>query len=131
MRRLQLFEFNDLEQFPQFLRHMVLAQLMFIIKYTNPYGKLVQKLKQVLEKLNCHHIVDFCSGATGPLVQIQKQLKDEENYPVTITLTDKFPHRRAFEKAGLESNNGILWIDLSVDVMNVPKRTQADCRQFR
>ncbi|MBW1900881.1 MAG: hypothetical protein JRJ20_04525 [Deltaproteobacteria bacterium] len=121
MRRLQLFEFNDLEQFPQFLRHMVLAQLMFIIKYTNPYGKLVPKLKQVLEKMNCHHIVDLCSGATGPLVQIQRQFEDDENYPITITLTDKFPHRRAFEKAGRESNKGISWVDISVDVMNVPK----------
>jgi hypothetical protein len=100
---------------------MVLAQLQFIIKYTDPYGKIVPKLKQVLEKLDCHHIVDLCSGATGPLVQIQRQLEEEENYPITITLTDKFPHRRAFERANHKSNNGMSWVDVSVDAMNVPK----------
>ena len=100
---------------------MILAQLQFIIKYTNPYGRMVPKLKQVLEKLDCHHIVDLCSGATGPLVQIQRQLEDEEKYPVTITLTDKFPHRRAFKQASSETNDRISWVDMSVDVMNVPK----------
>jgi hypothetical protein len=121
LRRLQLFEFNELGQVPQLLREMVTEQLQFIITYTNPYGKIVPKLKQVLEKLDCHHIIDLCSGSTGGVAQIQRELATKEDYPVTITLTDKYPNRRAFEKASTESNNLISWVDISVDVMNVPK----------
>ena len=96
-------------------------QLIFISQYGNPYGKIAPKLKQVLEKLDCHNIIDLCSGSGGPTVQIQRQLEIEENYPVTITLTDKFPYKIAFETASIESNKKVTWSDMSVDAMNVPK----------
>jgi hypothetical protein len=100
---------------------MMTEQLIFVSKYGNPYGKIAPKLKQVLEKLNCHDIIDLCSGSGGPTVELQRQLEFEENYPVTITLTDKFPYKTGFEKASLQSNNKVTWSDMSVDAMNVPK----------
>ncbi len=121
MPRLQLFEFTDLNHAPQLWRDMMTEQLIFVSKYGNPYGKIAPKLKEVLEKLNCHNIIDLCAGAGGPTVELQRQLEFEENYPVTITLTDKFPYEIGFEKASIESNRKVTWSDMSVDAMNVPK----------
>lgn len=120
MKRVHLFEFHDLEWFPHAWRNMLTDVLSFFALLFNPFGPLVPKLKQILERLNCRNIVDLCSGASGPLLEIQRQLENKENYPVRITLTDKFPNLEAFERAVAASQGKLAYVETSVDATNVP-----------
>ncbi len=127
MNRLHLFEFEDLEWFPQAFRDMETDILQFYGSKMNPYGPVISKLKLVLEKLNCQNIIDLCSGGSGPLLLVQKELEIKENYKVDITLTDKFPNIEAFRKAGELSKGRIKYVETSVDATNVP----ANLKSFR
>ena len=116
---MQLFEFEDLAWFPRSWRRYIADLLQFYGVKFNPYGPVVPRLKQVLEQLNCRHIVDLCSGSSGPLLLIRRQL-EEQDYPVTITLTDFFPDREAFQQAAAAAGGAIAFVETPVDARAVP-----------
>jgi len=120
MRRVQLLEFEDLDWFPQSWRRMITEVLQFFSSRLNPYGPLVPRLKQVLEELNCHHLIDLCSGGSGPLRLLLDQLENQEHYPVQATLTDKFPNLEAFRQARAACPGKIHFSESPVDAREVP-----------
>lgn len=119
MRRFHLFEFHDLRWFPHAWREMLTDILSFFTVTFRPFGPVVAKLRDVLEKLNCRRLLDLCSGSSGPILQIQKQL-EEEGYLVRVTLTDRFPNLKAFRRAALLSKGRIDFVATPVDATNVP-----------
>jgi len=120
VKRLQLFEFHDLEWFPHSWRNMLIDVLEFFERVFNPYAPVVDKLKPVLESLNCHNIVDLCSGSSGPILQLQRLLT-ERDYPVCVTITDKFPNLDAFRQIRAESKGTIMAMETPVDATSPPE----------
>jgi hypothetical protein len=120
MRRVHLFEFHDLSWFPHTWRKMLTDVLSFFTLTFRPFSQAVPKLKDALERLDCRTVVDLCSGSSGPLLQIQKQLEEKEAYPVRVILTDRFPNMDAFRRAALLSNGKISFVQTPVDATNVP-----------
>ena len=98
MRRRNWFEITDYKWCPSLLRDTATDILRFTSVRTNTYGPVEHRLKSLLEKLDCHDIVDLCSGGTGPVLLIQKHLIERECYPVRVVLTDKFPNLKAFQE---------------------------------
>jgi len=121
MRRVQLFEFGDLAWFPKSWRQFTTDLLQFYGAKFNPYGPMVPKLKQALEKMNCHRLVDLCSGGSGPFLRLLDQFENQEHYPVEVTLTDKFPDLEAFRQAQAACPGKIRFIASPVDAMEVPE----------
>jgi hypothetical protein len=78
-------------------------------------------LKSVLESLDCHEIVDLGSGGTGPVLLIQEQLGSLENYPVQVTLTDKFPNIEAFKAASAHGGGLVRYIADPIDAAEMPE----------
>jgi len=124
VKRLHLFEFGELEWFPSLLRDMETDLLRFYGSRFNPYGPAVPRLKQVLAQLGCTNLVDLCSGGGGPVVQIHDRLLSAEKYPVSVTLTDKFPNVTAFRQAVWASNGRITGMETPVDATDVPEHLQ-------
>lgn len=116
MGRIHFFEFHDLEWFPHSWRNFLTDVLQLFGTKLHPYRPIVPKLKEALENIHCNRIVDLCSGASGPLMEIQKDLK-QEGLEVHITLTDKFPNLEQFERLQFENVRCVLE---SVDAMDVP-----------
>ena len=127
VKRLQLFEFHDLEWFPHSWRIMLTDVLQFSGRAFNPYAPVVDKLKPVLESLNCHNIVDLCSGGSGPILPLQRLLTEKENYPVCVTITDKYPNLDAFRQIRAESKGTIMAMEAPVDATSPPE----DLKGFR
>lgn len=119
IKRLHLFEFEDQSWFPDQLRSLVTDLLQFEQTSWKIYTPIIPKIKEVMQKINCHRMIDLCSGGGGQLLPIQEILKTKENYPISVTLTDKYPNLEAFERICQFSNDRINFIPDSVDATDV------------
>lgn len=120
MARLHLFECQDLDWFPQHLRNLLTDVLWAYITLCRPYSPIVPRLRQILEKTKDHQMIDLCSGSGGPIRYVQQKLESQENYPVQVVLTDKYPNITSFQKRSHESSGKIRYVEKSVDATNVP-----------
>ncbi|NUN24346.1 MAG: hypothetical protein HUU09_12930 [Candidatus Jettenia caeni] len=119
MKRIHLFELEDQWWFPTTFRNPLTDALQFSITAFQLYEPIVPHIKKVMQHMNSTQIIDLCSGASGPWIQLQAQLALEQ-YPISVTLTDKYPNIRAFEKTSKLSKNHIHYIAESIDATNVP-----------
>jgi len=104
MKRWHLFEFEDQNWFPNQFRNLITDLLQYQLTTWGVYKTIISEIKKMMQKLNCNHLIDLCSGGGGALLQIKETL-DQEGYPVSITLTDKYPNVDAFQRIRKLSNN--------------------------
>ena len=120
LQRRNLFEITDQNWCPKLLRDTTTAVLRFTSVMTNMYEPVIPLLRAALEELDCHDIVDLCSGGTGPMLLIQELLDSREGYEVKVILTDKFPNLAAFQAAAAASPDHVAYWDDPVDATAVP-----------
>lgn len=120
MKRYQLFEFEDLPWFPDFLRQSMMDFLRFMISKINIYQPIIPLMQQALKHTQEQDILDLCSGGGGGIAGIQQELSKRLGYEVKITLTDKFPNQPAFELVQKQTRGAITFIAEPVDATDVP-----------
>lgn len=146
MRRIQFIEIHDQPWFPSSLRDGVTDALQFGFNLLNSYAPIVQLLEQALNATHTptdsgpsedgESIVDLCSGGAGPWLDLSRRLKSQRlrsgklksqdtgreapQVDIAISLTDKYPNLRAFQKIKEASEDRITFYPNSVDAMNVP-----------
>src|SRR5262245_46059086 len=76
-------------------------------------------VKRVLAESRTAAIVDLCSGGSGPLLLLVKDLA-ADGVQVRATLTDLYPNLPAFEKIAAQSDGLIGFETRAVDARNVP-----------
>jgi len=125
MRRVQFIEFHDQPWFPSFLRDYVTDALQFGFNLFNVYAPVAALLERVTESTRSRSIVDLCSGAGGPWLELSKKLdslKSPKNASaLQICLTDKYPNLGAFEKVRAASEGRIRFYSGSADATKVPR----------
>lgn len=117
MPRMHLFEFHDLPCFPGVWRDVVTDLLRVFCLHIDPYHAAYPKLVEALQRCGATTVLDLCSGSSGPWERLAGRLA-EAGTPVSVLLTDKYPHRRALREA--PRADGIRYLDESVDAMDVP-----------
>jgi hypothetical protein len=127
MARMQLIEIHDQEWLPRSLRDAVTDTLQFALNVGNLYRPIVPHLRKALEDAKTQKIVDLCSGGGGPWLRLHRVFEEEQNYPVEVRLTDKYPNLRAFEHARIASRDRISFTADPVDATKSP----ADLNGFR
>ncbi len=127
MRRMQLIEVLDQTWFPRSLRDATTDTLQFILNLGNLYKPIVPRLRKAFEDASTHQVLDLCSGGGGPWTQLYRVFEEEENFPVDISLTDKYPNLGAFEHARTASQNKINFQTDPVDAKRIP----AELKGFR
>ena len=118
MGRIHLFEFEDLDWFPGFLRDYGTDFLQFLANLTNTFLPVIPVIQRGVEKSGNNQIIDLGSAGGGPLPQLNKVLK-KQNPELKILLTDYFPNMDALEIAKRKADN-IDYIKTPVDARNVP-----------
>ena len=119
MRRFHLLELEDQPWFPRTVRDLATDYLQFIQTRFRLDRAMTPIVRRVLDESETTRIVDLCSGGSGPLLLIVKDLADA-GVPVHATLTDLFPNVPAFEKIAGQSDGRITYETGSVDARNVP-----------
>lgn len=128
MGRIHLFEFEDLNWFPSFLRNYGTDFLQFLSNKTKMYKPIIPIIKKGLEKSGTNQIIDLGSGGGGGLIWLNSELKkDIPN--LKITLTDYYPNISAFKFTKKQADN-FEFIEKSVDARNVPTELNGLRTQF-
>ncbi|MFC0771974.1 hypothetical protein [Terrimonas alba] len=117
---MRLFEFEDLDWFPNFLRESMTDYLRFILNAVNFYYPATTLIKEGLENAEHFTIIDLCSGGGGAIKKVQENFYNTYSLSLPVILTDKFPNVEAFYLLKKESNGDIGFADHPVDAMNVP-----------
>jgi hypothetical protein len=129
MRRAQFIEFHDQPWFPSSVRDYVTDALQFGFNLFNVYAPVAPLLQRAMEATGSRSIVDMCSGAGGPWLNLWSRVSkefDSRQRPgdapaLQICLTDKYPNLGAFEKVSAASEGRIRFYSGSVDVTDVPR----------
>lgn len=119
--RIHLFEFEDFSWFPDVIRTGGTDYLRYFLIRTELYKPTISLINDTLAATGENSIIDLCSGGGGYIEQVSEGLSSLGNTGFTITLTDKYPNREAFEYIKEKSNGKIDYCDFSVDVFQVPK----------
>lgn len=120
MRRLHLLELEDQAWFPTVVRDLATDYLQFAQTGTGIHRTMTPIIRDVLISTNQTHIVDLCSGGSGPLIAIVGELRTS-GMPVAVTLTDLFPNLPAFQRAATASHGAIDYVSRPVDARAVPR----------
>src|SRR5262245_20596055 len=119
--RLHLFEFEDQPWLPGIVRDLATDYLCFIQATFRLHRPIVPLLAEALRVTDQQQIVNLCSGGGGPVLEIQKALS-AVGLNISITLTDRFPNSRAFQKIEEASEKQITFVRESVDARSLPDR---------
>ncbi|TGD56714.1 hypothetical protein [Flavobacterium humi] len=128
MSRIHLFEFEDMNWFPAFLRNYITDFLQFLSNKTNMFQKGIPIIEKGLDKTGTSLIVDLASGGGGGMLRINEELS-KTNRIFKILLTDYYPNLAAFEYTKKKSSN-FYSIDTPVDARNVPENLKGLRTQF-
>lgn len=128
MARIHLFEFEDLQWFPAFLRDYITDFLQLLSNKANMFKNIVPIIEKGLEKSNSDRIIDLASGGGGGLLRVNEALL-KNNPKVKITLTDYYPNLSAFAYTQKQSGN-FDYIATPVDARQVPENLKGLRTQF-
>jgi hypothetical protein len=118
MRRIHLFEFEDQQWFPAFLRNYGTDFLQFLSNKTRMYKPVIPIIKKGLNKSGTTQIVDLGSGGGGGLLWLNSELI--KDFPdLKVVLTDYYPNLPAFQVTKKKMDN-FHYVDKPVDARNVP-----------
>jgi hypothetical protein len=128
MKRIHLFEFEDLHWFPDFLRNYCTDFLQFLTNKTRMFHPILPLLSEVIKKDGSNQIIDLASGGGGALLGLNAALRKE--FPeLNIVLTDYFPNIPAFERAKVDVDN-IDFSEKAIDARAVPQEYTGVRTQF-
>lgn len=114
MKRIHIFEFLDLEWFPDMFRHFMTRYLMQLHKIVGTSRSLVPILEEMISKTNKYTIYDLCSGSGGPIIDTVLQLR--KTIDVHLILSDKYPPI----EFNNEENIAVTYQKESRDILEMP-----------
>jgi hypothetical protein len=118
--RSYLFEFEDLEWFPDLIRESMTDYLRYLITNVDFYRPVVPLIIEGLNNSNTNQIIDLCSGGGGAIEQIQNELMLLTKAELKIILTDKYPNTSAYQYISAKTNGRISFSETPVDATDVP-----------
>lgn len=119
MKRIQLFEFEDLKWFPDFLRVPMTNYLVALHKKFQTAPVIAQQLQELLHKTNSNEVIDLCSGGGGPMELVYEELTKKEGFEeLKIRLTDLYPNAEAAERIN-HKHQSLHYVTDKIDATNV------------
>ncbi|MGB1249059.1 MAG: hypothetical protein ACPG8W_00385 [Candidatus Promineifilaceae bacterium] len=131
MKRLHLFEFEDLPWLPNVVRDGITDFLQHIANEMNSFKSVAPLLAEAMEATGTTEILDMCSGGGGGMLKLQVALEEAMGHPVPMTLSDKYPNLPAFAEIQKASGGKISFEREGIDATNVLSEKKAFRTMFR
>jgi len=120
LKRIHWFEFHDLAWFPATFRDALTDWLRVLWHRIDAYQAIAPILAEMLQESHAAQIVDLCSGASGPLLGIQREF-EAAGWDFSAIVTDKFPNVNSMNELRSKSGGLIHARPISVDAAAVPR----------
>lgn len=122
LKRIHLFEFEDLQWFPQWLRQCMTRLIIVMHKLLGTHHYVTELISKSLDHTNHQAIIDLCSGSGGPMYNVYDLLKSNgQHNDVSIILTDLYPDNKAVENIKRRSDPNFTYLEDPVNAMEVDK----------
>ncbi|HEX8700371.1 MAG TPA: hypothetical protein VF815_16100 [Myxococcaceae bacterium] len=96
MKRMELFEFEDSARFPGWLRDLMTAYLGAFHRVFRTAPAVADLVRQALQSTAERRVVDLCSGAGGPMIDVARTLRQDPGLAdLELVLTDLYPNAQA------------------------------------
>ncbi|MGB0915101.1 MAG: hypothetical protein ACPGVI_03470 [Crocinitomicaceae bacterium] len=116
MKRVQLFEFEDFNWFPNWLRGALTNLLVVLHKMMGVNQVIADLVKTSIKDKNINQIVDLGSGSGGSMPEVAQILQNSEGTEqLSLLMTDLYPNKAAIARFNKDGNNSIRYHDKSVD----------------
>ncbi|SDM18320.1 hypothetical protein SAMN05421823_11137 [Catalinimonas alkaloidigena] len=118
MARIHLFEFEDQQAFPSFLRNYMTDFLQFLSNKTRLFHPILPLLAEAIRQSGSRQLIDLASGGGGGLLGLLDELR--QKFPeLRVLQTDYYPNRDA--AAYLQQTRpDVDYLDVPVDARQVP-----------
>ncbi|MEZ4935975.1 MAG: hypothetical protein R2799_00115 [Crocinitomicaceae bacterium] len=119
MKRIHLFEFEDLSWFPDFIRVCMTQYLLLIHNLFGSRPVIADLLSTTLKSTGKNHIIDLCSGAGGPMIDAFEDLKKSDFPHLQVSLSDLYPNQKAADLVNSRNEEGLKYITHPVDATHL------------
>ena len=120
MKRIHLFEFEDLAWFPNWIRQCMTQYIKALHRSTDTASVILPLVERGLGAARNNQIIDLCSGAGGPMVDVVQRLNGStDKQLVHLTLTDLYPNLNAVESLERDPVKNIRYSRQPIDAANV------------
>lgn len=119
MKRIHLFEFEDLKWLPNWIRICMTRLIMVMHKKFNTSEDMAKLLAKLIKQTNTTKIIDLCSGSGGPMLDTISQLKNSHKIEnIELVLTDLYPNLEDAKRIN-KLNNHIHYRTQPLDATNI------------
>ncbi|MGV6861170.1 MAG: hypothetical protein ACWA41_05330 [Putridiphycobacter sp.] len=125
MKRVQLFEFEDFDWFPETFRSTMTKMIIVFHKMVGTKAVITDLILKAKNKINFDTIVDLGSGSGGAMPGVMEELSIlEEGKNLKMILTDLHPNQTIVNHINSEKNNYLTYHQTPVDATNLIKVPQ-------
>jgi hypothetical protein len=121
MKRFHLVEIEDQPWCPASIRDGATDYLQYIQSKMQPYRAIAPRLAKAIQITGADQIIDLCSGAGGPWVDLLPYVSANLDRPVPILLTDRYPNLSAWQRLNDQSEGIFQFVNNPVDAVQVPQ----------
>lgn len=114
-----MFEFEDQPWLPTALRDYMTDVLCGLFSLLCRRTEVATRLADLLEACGSTQILDLCSGGSGPLWPLVRELEGR-GLSVEVLLTDKYPNQPAFESLHRRTGGRLGYLAEPIDATAVP-----------
>ncbi|MDB4292062.1 hypothetical protein N9954_01545 [Maribacter sp.] len=122
MKRVQLFEFEDFNWFPSWLRTCMTNLIIILLKMMGVGQVLAGLIAKILKEQNLSQIVDLGSGSGGAMpevLSIIQKIPGLEN--ASLLLTDLYPNTDFIKKFNENTADKINYSTVAIDATDISK----------
>ncbi|MCL6258421.1 hypothetical protein M3O96_04935 [Aquiflexum sp. TKW24L] len=122
MKRIHLFEFEDMPWFPDWIRVLMTRYIMTFHRVLDTPGILEELVEKGLQRSEATRIIDLCSGSGGPMLEVAEKLKTSGKFPdLKLMLSDLYPDQEAARSLNQKGDESVTYLIDSLDATQVRK----------
>ena len=119
MKRVQLFEFEDFNWFPSWIRTSMTSLLAVLHKILGTKEVLSNLISDIYRKYNFTQIVDMGSGSGGIMPEVVTHLNEQQKSNINLLLTDLYPNKKFINYINNQSIENVSYQFESLDATDL------------
>ncbi|MEO1030926.1 MAG: hypothetical protein AAFX55_05960 [Bacteroidota bacterium] len=119
MKRLQLFEFEDLDWFPNTIRTGMTNLLVVLQKMMGTSDVIASIISNTKLKNDFSQIIDLGSGSGGIMLEVMEKLNANHQKAIPLTLTDLHPNPKVVKRINSSNIPHVSYNESSIDATHL------------